>query len=77
MQDIHLLSHQCTFNLEEENHLEEEHVDCETTPIVEPTDSKKIINVLKEEEIPFRGPLSKIFSCSREYFNSPNYSTYY
>jgi hypothetical protein len=37
MQDIPLLSQQSTFNLEEENHLEEERVDCETTPNVEPT----------------------------------------
>jgi hypothetical protein len=37
MQDIHLLSQQSTFNLEEENHLQEECVDCKTTPSVEPT----------------------------------------
>jgi hypothetical protein len=77
MQGTCLLSQQYTFNLEEENHLEEEHVDFETTPIVEPNDSQTIIDVLKEEEIPFRGSLFEKFSCSREYFNSPNYSTYY
>jgi hypothetical protein len=35
--DIPLLAQQSTFCLKEENHVEEEHVDCETIPSVEPT----------------------------------------
>jgi hypothetical protein len=49
------------FFLEEENHVEEEHVDCETMPSVEPTNSQSITNVLNEEEIPFRESLLKMF----------------
>jgi hypothetical protein len=59
IQDIPLLSQQSTFFLEEENHVEEEHVDCETIPSVEPTDSQSITDVLKEEELPFRESLSE------------------
>jgi hypothetical protein len=59
IQDIPLLSQQSTFCLEEENHLEEEHVDCETMPSVKPTDSQSIIDALKEEELPFRESLSE------------------
>jgi hypothetical protein len=77
MQEIPLLSQQSTFNLEEENHLEEEHVDCETTPSVEPTNSQSSNDVFKEEEIPFRESLSTNFSCSREAFMSLNSSTYF
>jgi hypothetical protein len=47
MQDIPLLSQQSMFNLEEENHLEEGHTDCETTPNVEPTDSQSSMMFLK------------------------------
>jgi hypothetical protein len=39
MQEIALLSQQSTFFLEEENHVEEKHVDCESNPSVEPTNS--------------------------------------
>jgi hypothetical protein len=77
IQDIPLLSQQSTFFLEEENHVEEERVDCETIPSVEPTNSQSVTNVLKEEEIPFRESLFENVSCSREDFNSLNSSTYY
>ena len=40
MKDIPLLSQQSISNLEEENHLEEGRVDCETTPNLDPTDSQ-------------------------------------
>jgi hypothetical protein len=63
--------------LEEENHVEEEHVDYEIMPSVIPTDPQSITDILNEEEIPFRESLSEKFSCSREAFNSLNSSTYY
>jgi hypothetical protein len=75
--DIPLLSQQSTFCLQEENHVEEERVDCETMPSMMPTNSQSITNVLKEEEIPFRESLFENVSCSREAFNSLNSSTYY
>jgi hypothetical protein len=77
MKDIHLLSQQSIFNLEEENHLEEGNIDFETTPNAEPTDSQAITDFLKEEELPLRESLSENFSGSREAFNSLNSSTYY
>jgi hypothetical protein len=40
MQEIPLLYQQYIFKLEKENHHEEEHVDCETMPSVEPTNSQ-------------------------------------
>jgi hypothetical protein len=76
IQDIPLLSQQSTFFLEEENHVEEECVDCETNPSVEPTNSQSVTNMLEEEEIPFRESLFENVSCSREAFNSLNSSTY-
>jgi hypothetical protein len=63
--------------LEEENNVEEEGVDCETIPSVEPTDSQLVTNVLKEEEIPFREEPFGNVSFSREDFHSLNSSTYY
>jgi hypothetical protein len=43
------LSQQYTFFLKEENHVEKEHADCETIPsVLEPIDSKSIINFIKE-----------------------------
>jgi hypothetical protein len=47
MHDIPILSQQSSFNLEEENHLEEECVDCKTTHSVEPINSESIVDVLK------------------------------
>jgi hypothetical protein len=38
--DIPLLSHQSTFSLEDEYHVEEECVGCETIPIMKPIDSQ-------------------------------------
>jgi hypothetical protein len=63
--------------LQEENHLEEEIVDCETMPSVEPINSQSITNSLKEEGIPFKESLFENNSCSREAFNSLNSATYY
>lgn len=77
MKDIPLLSQQSISNLEEENHLEEVHIDCGTTPNVESNDSQAIIDILKQEELPLMESLSKNFTGSREAFNSPNSSTYY
>jgi hypothetical protein len=77
IQEITLLAQQSTFFLEEENNVEEEGVDCETIPSVEPTNSQSVTNVLKEEEIPFKeAPFGNV-SCSREAFHSLNSSTYY
>jgi hypothetical protein len=42
-----------------------------------PIDAQSTDVVLKEEEIPFKESLVEIASCSREAFNSLNYSTYY
>jgi hypothetical protein len=44
--------------MKEENHLEEERVDCETTTSVNPINSKSIVDALKEEELPFRESFS-------------------
>jgi hypothetical protein len=48
IQDIPLLSHQPTSCLQEENHVEEEHIDCETSPSVDIIDSQSINDVLKK-----------------------------
>jgi hypothetical protein len=77
MQEIPLLSQQSIFSLEEEKHIEEERVDCETTPSVEPTNSQSSNDVFKKEEIPFRESLSIKKLCSREAFMSLNSSTYF
>jgi hypothetical protein len=77
MQDTPLLSQQSNFNLGEENRIEEEHVDCETTPTIQPTNSQSSNGVFKEEELPFRESLSENPSCSREVFHSFNFSTYF
>jgi hypothetical protein len=76
MKEIPLLSQQSIFNLEEENHHEEECVDCETVPSVDHTISQSSNDIFKEDEIPFRELLSTIFLCSREAFMSLNSSTY-
>jgi hypothetical protein len=77
MHGIPLLYQQSTFSWEEENHLEEEHVDYEATPSVELINSQVIIEVLKEEELSFRESLSENCFCFIEEFNSLNSFTYY
>jgi hypothetical protein len=72
-----LLVKRSTFFLEQENNVEKEGVDCETIPSVEPTDSHSATNVIKEEEIAFKEEPFANASCSREAFQSLNYSTYY
>jgi len=71
------LAQRSTFLLKEENHVEEERVDHEAIPSVEPTDSLSVANVIKEEELPFKESFFEIVCCSREYFYSLNSSTYY
>jgi hypothetical protein len=63
--------------LEEGNHVDKEHIDCETTPSLVPIDLQEITDVLNKEEIPLGESLSENVSCSREDFNSPKSSTYY
>jgi hypothetical protein len=55
----------------------EECVDCETMPSVELIGPQTIINVIKDEELPFKESIFENISCSREAFSSLNYSTYY
>jgi hypothetical protein len=38
----------------QENHVEEEHVDCETGPSLEPSDSQSVTHVFEDEELPFK-----------------------
>jgi hypothetical protein len=71
------LSHQSVFYLKKENHVEEEHADCETIPSVEPSNSRSITDVLKEEEQSFREVPFENVSCSKEAFHSLDSSTYY
>jgi hypothetical protein len=72
-----ILAQKSTFFLEEENNVEEEGVDYETIPNVDPIDPQSVTNVPKEEEIPFKeAPFGNGF-CSREAFDSLNSSTYY
>jgi hypothetical protein len=77
IQDTPLLSQQSTFNLKEEYHVVEEHVDCEIMPSVEPIHSQSVTHALKEEELPFKESLFENASCSREAFHSLNSSTYF
>jgi hypothetical protein len=53
--------------------------DCETIPSMEPTNSqsKPIINMLKEEVIPFKETTFENISLNREAFHFLNSSTYY
>jgi len=57
IQDIPLSSQESTFDLKEEYHVVEEHVDCEITPSVKPIPSQLVTHALKEKELPFRESL--------------------
>jgi hypothetical protein len=74
-----ILSPNHTSCLEEENNVKEEGFDCEIIPSVELIDSqlKPIMNVLKEEEIPFKEDPFENVSFSREAFHFLTSSTYY
>jgi hypothetical protein len=56
---------------------EEKHVDCETNPTMDPTNSQSVTNMLEEEEIQFKESLVENVFCSREDFSCLNSSTYY